>query len=76
MEKERIPSSRDRTWVAYVIYKQDNHYTAPTADSVSEIKYLYMHPCLLWETSDVKGRNCFHRCIARHCTQNAYLDIG
>ena len=53
MEKERIPAAlqRDRTWVACVIYHQDNHYTMPTADSVSEIKYLYMHPCLLWETS-------------------------
>ena len=25
---------------------RDNHYTTPTADSVSEIKYLYMHLCL------------------------------
>ena len=76
MEKERIPPSRDRTWIGCVIYQQDNHYTTPTADSVSEIKYLYMHPCLLWETSVVKSSNCFQRCIARYCTQNAYFDIG
>ena len=30
-----------RTWVASVIDQHDNHYTPPTADSVSEIKYLY-----------------------------------
>ena len=29
----------------------------PTAASVSEIKYLYLHACLLWETSDVKSSN-------------------
>ena len=55
---------------------QVNHYNTPTADSVSEIKYLYMHPFLLWETSVVKSSNCFQRCIARYCTQNAYFDIG
>ena len=68
MEKERIPPGRDQTWVACVIYQQDNHYTTPTADSVSEIKHLYMHPCLLWETGVVKSSNCFQRCIARYCT--------
>ena len=58
-----------------VIYQQDNHYTTSTAVSVSDIKYLYMHPCLLWEASDVKNSNCFQRSIARYCTQNAYFDI-
>ena len=72
MENERIPPSRDQTWV---IYQQNNHYNTSTADSVSEIKYHYMHPCLLWETSVVKSSNCFQRCIARYCTQNAYFDI-
>ena len=74
MEKERIPPppSRDRTWVACTIHQRDNHYTTPTADSVSEIKYLYMYPCLLWETSVVKSSNCFQRCIARYCIQRLF----
>ena len=78
MEKERIPPtpSRVRTWVAGVIHQRDNHYTTPSADSVSEIKYLYMYPCLLWETSVVKSSNCFQRCIAKYCTQYGYFDIG
>ena len=76
MEEERIPPSRDGTCVASVIYQQGNHYTTSTADSVSEIKYLYMHSRLLWETSVVKSSNCFQRCIERFYTQNAYFDIG
>ena len=77
LKKKESPSPRrDRTWVACVIHKWDNHYTTPTVVSVSEIKYLYMYPCLLWETSIVKSSNCFQRCIARYCTQNAYFDIG
>ena len=71
-----LHNSRDRTWVACVIYQQDNHYSKNTADSVSGMKYLYMHPCLLWDTSVVKSSNCFQRCIARYFTQNAYFDIG
>ena len=63
MENERIPPNRDRTLIVCVIYQQGNHYTTPTADSVNEINYLYMHPCLLWETSVVKSSNCFQRCI-------------
>ena len=61
-EKEKeteFPPAEDRTWVASVIDQQDTHYTTHNADSVSEIKYLYMHPCLLWETSVVKSSNCF-----------------
>ena len=42
LEKEKKSPSRDRTWVACVINQQDNDYTTPTADSVSEIKYQYM----------------------------------
>ena len=38
--RECFPS-KDRTRVASVIDQHDNHYTTPTADSVSEIKYLY-----------------------------------
>ena len=43
MEKERIPPppSRDRTWVACVIHQRVNHYTTPTAESVSE-KNIYI----------------------------------
>ena len=74
--KRKNSSRRDRTLVACVINQQDNHYTTPTADSVSEIKYLYMHPCLLWETSDVKSSNCFQRCTARCCFQNVYFGMG
>ena len=59
--EKRNPPSRDRTWVACVIYQPDNHYTTPTADSVSEIKYLYRHPCLLWEISVVKSSICVQR---------------
>ena len=73
---DKISPLGDRTWVASVIDQQDNHYTTPTADSISEIRYLYMLPCLLRETSVVKSSNCFQRCIARYCTQNAYFDIG
>ena len=53
-EKTDIFLARDRSRVASVTDRQDNNYTTPTADSVSEIKYLYMHPCLLLETNLVK----------------------
>ena len=76
-EKETEYSlAEDGTWVTSVTDQHDNHYTTHTADSSSEIKYLYMHPCLLWETTIVKSSNCFQRYIARYCTQNAYFDIG
>ena len=46
-EKEtEFSPAEDRTWVASVIARDDNHYTTPTADSVGEINYLFMHPCL------------------------------
>ena len=75
-KRQTFSPAGDLNKVASVINQQYNHYTTATADSVSEIKYLYMHPCLLWETSVVKSSNCFQRWIARYCTQNAYFDIG
>ena len=57
--RQNFPTAGDRTWV--IIDQQDNHYTTPTADLVCEINYLYMHTCLLWETSVATSNNCFQR---------------
>ena len=38
---QKCSPAADGTWVASVIDQHDNHYTTPTADSVSEIRAKY-----------------------------------
>ena len=76
MEK-RIPhpTAGIERWVACVIYQQDNHYTTPTTDSVSKIKYLCIR-AYYWRLALSKVVTVFNDALQDTALKTPILILG